>query len=174
MKKIAVIGKPANGKSTLSKKLAAATGIQLYALDSMLYQPNGEEVDRAHYEALHEGIISSDAWIVEGFGPLNSLDSFHRRLAAADTLIYIDLPYFVTYCLVIKRFLKGLLIKPEGWPEGSSILKGTVESYKVLKRCPKFWNDDLLRRLEGLMTGKSLHVIRSVAELNRFVETHVR
>lgn len=174
MKKIAVIGKPANGKSTLSKKLALATGIKLYALDSMLYESNGEEVSRKSYEERHESIISSEAWIIEGFGPMNSLDSFNRRLEAADTLIYIELSYFVTYWLVTKRFLKGLFKKPEGWPEGSSILKGTLQSYKVLKLCPKFWNDGFLQRIEALAADKSLHVIRSVSELNSFVEKNVK
>lgn len=173
MKKIAVFGKPAGGKSTLSKRLAAATGIKLYALDSILYQPSGEEVDRKLYTETHESIIASEEWIVEGFGPMNSLDSFNRRLEAADTLIYIDLPYLVTYWLVTKRFLKGLFIKPEGWPEGSSVLKGTLESYQVLKLCPKFWNDSFLQRLETQSAGKTLHVIRSVSELNSFVEKNV-
>jgi len=174
MKKIAVFGKPANGKSTLSKKLALATGIKLYALDSILYKPNGEHVDRKSYEETHESILSSEEWIIEGFGPMNSLESFNKRLNEADTLIYIELPYFVTYWLVTKRFLKGLFIKPEGWPEGSSFLKGTLESYKVLKLCPKFWNDGFLQRLEKLSAIKSLHVIRSVSELNGFVEKNVQ
>lgn len=174
MKKIAVFGKPANGKSTLSKKLALATGIKLYALDSILYKPNGEQVDRKSYEDRHERILSSEEWIIEGFGPMNSLESFNKRLEEADTLIYIELPYFVTYWLVTKRFLKGLFIKPEGWPEGSSVLKGTLESYKVLKLCPKFWNDGFLQRLEKLSADKSLHVIRSVSELNSFVERNVQ
>ena len=78
------------------------------------------------------------------------MSSFNRRLEEADTLIYVDLPYFVTYWLVTKRFLKGLLVKPEGWPEGSSILKGTLESYKALKLCPKFWNDSFLQKLEEI------------------------
>ncbi len=173
MKKIAVIGKPANGKSTLSKELALATGIKLYALDSVLYKPNGEEVSRQSYEEFHESIISSEEWIIEGFGPMSSLDSFNRRLEAADTLIYIELPYIVTYWLVAKRFFKGLLIKPEGWPEGSSVLKGTLESYRVLKHCPKFWNDSFLQRLENLASDKSLYIIRSLSELNNFVEKNV-
>ena len=91
----------------------------------------------------------------------------------ADTLIYIDLPYVVSYWLVTKRLLKGLLVKPEGWPDGSSIVKGTLESYKVLKLCPKFWNDDFLKKLEEISTNKSLYVVRSISELNAFVETHV-
>lgn len=173
MKKVAVFGKPANGKSTLSKKLASATGIKLYALDSILYKPNGQEVDRQSYEEAHENILSTEAWIIEGFGPMNSLNSFNRRLEKADTLIYIDLPYLTTYWLVAKRFIKGLVKKPEGWPDGSSILKGTLESYRVLKLCPKFWNDSFLQKLEKQSANKTLYVIRSVSELNGFVDEHV-
>ena len=128
MKKVAVFGKPANGKSTLSKKLASATGIKLYALDSILYKHNGQEIDRRSYEKTHENILLSEEWIIEGFGPMDSLYSFNRRLEVADTLIYIDLPYFTTYWLVTKRLIKGVLKKPEGWPDGSSVLKGTLES----------------------------------------------
>ncbi len=174
MKKVAVFGKPGNGKSTLSKQLAAVTGIKLYAVDSILYQPDGQETDRASYEAAHERILASDEWIIEGFAPLNALGSFNRRLEEADTLIYIELPYFVTYWLVTKRLLKSVFKKPEGWPEGSSVLQGTLQSYRVLRLCPKFWNDDFLQRIEALSGNKSLHVIRSVSELNRFVEKHVR
>ncbi len=87
-------------------------------------------------------------------------------------MIYIDLPYAVSYWLVTKRLLKGLFVKPEGWPNGSSILKGSLQSYKVLKLCPKFWNDDLLIKLEELSANKTVYVIRSISELNRFIETN--
>jgi len=173
MKKIAVFGKPANGKSTLSKKLAAATGIELHTLDSILYKKNGDEVDREIYNEIHESILTSEAWIIEGFGPMDSLDSFNKRLEKADTLIYIELPYTVTYWLVTKRLLKGLFVKPEGWPDGSSVVKGSLNSYKVLKRCPGFWNNDFMQRLEKISATKSLHVIGSVSGLNNFVEKNV-
>ncbi|MEM6987006.1 MAG: adenylate kinase, partial [Pseudomonadota bacterium] len=112
-------------------------------------------------------------WIIEGFGPMNSLASFNERIAAADTLIYIDLPYWLTYWLVTKRCLKSLFVKPEGWPEGSSVIKGTLVSYRVVGLSRAFWNDDFLRRLETRAAGNTLHVIRSVAELNGFVEKYV-
>ena len=171
MKRIAVFGKPGSGKSTLSKHLASATGITLHALDSILYEKNGDLVDRATYDEEHKNILSSDSWIIDGFGPI---ESFNRRLDVADTLIYIELPYRVSYWLVTKRLLKGLVIKPEGWPDGSSIVKGTLESYKVLKLCPKFWNDGFMQKLETISTDKSLYVIRSVSELNSFVDKHVK
>ena len=167
MKKVAVFGKPGSGKSILSKKLASALGIELHALDLIVYKKNGDQVERKTYDQAHENILSADSWIIDGFGPL---ESFNKRLDVADTLIYIDLPYVVSYWLVTKRFLKGLIVKPEGWPDGSSVFKGTLASYKVLKLSPKFWNDGFLQKLGKISTNKSLHIIRSVSELNRFVD----
>jgi len=171
MKKIAVFGKPGSGKSTFSKKLASATGIKLHALDSIVYKINGDLVDQKTYDEEHENILSSESWIVDGFGPI---ESFNKRLDAADTLIYIELPYAISYWLVTKRLLKGLLVKPEGWPDGSSVLKGTLQSYKVLRLCPKFWNDSFLQKLEKISFNKSLYVIRSISELNSFVDRYVK
>ncbi|MGI9889842.1 adenylate kinase [Vibrio chagasii] len=170
MKKIAVFGKPGSGKSTVSKALAAATGLELHQLDSIVYKANGEFVDSAEFEQAHDSMLSSDSWIIDGFGPL---DSFNKRLDAADTLVYIDLPYPVSYWFVTKRLLKGLFVKPEGWPDGSSVIKGTIQSYKMLKLSPTFWNDDFRSRLELRAKEQDVHIIRSVSELNSFVHNQV-
>jgi len=170
VKKIVIFGKPGSGKSTLSKSLAAATKIKLHALDSVEFKKNGEKVDRVVFDRAHEDILSNDSWIIDGFGPIESL---YKRLDVADTLIYIDLSYITNYWLVTIRLIKGLFIKPEGWPEGSSVLKGTLESYKVLKLCPRFWNDNFIEKLDKISTNKTLYIIRSISELNDFVNKNV-
>ncbi|KOO14351.1 adenylate kinase [Vibrio xuii] len=166
MKKVAVFGKPGSGKSTVSKTLASALGLPLHQLDSIVYKPNGEFVAREEFDATHNNILRSEAWVIDGLGPISS---FNERLVAADTLVYIDLPYSVSYWFVTKRFLKGLFVKPEGWPDGSSILKGTLNSYKTLKLCPKFWNDDFSSKLMEHKSSKEVYVIKTVSELNAFV-----
>ncbi|XZG69502.1 hypothetical protein ACTSKR_12675 [Chitinibacteraceae bacterium HSL-7] len=170
MKKIAVFGKPGSGKSTLSKALSRATGVPFHPLDVMAYHPDGTLLDRSSFDDAHRQVLLSDQWIIDGLGPLSS---FNERLMAADTLIYIDLPYRTSYWLVTKRLLKGALVHPEGWPEGSALWKGTLASYRFLRLSPQFWNAALLQRLEAMSTGKSLHVIRSLSELEGFVEAHV-
>ena len=167
MKKVAVFGKPGSGKSTFSKALAKATNLPLHQLDSIHYNSNGQTVDRQVFDARHDEILSSDAWIIDGLGPLKS---FNQRLEAADTLIYIDLPYSLSYWLVTKRLLKGLFITPEGWPPGSSIVKGTIQSYKTLQLCPGFWNEQFMQKLEHLSATRSLRVIRTLAELRKAAE----
>ena len=171
MKKVAVFGKPGGGKSTLSKELAAATGIELYPLDLIEYQKNGERVPRPEYSKAHEKLINSENWIIDGLG---SLDSFWRRIDAADTIVYIDLPYWVHYWWITKRLIKSVIVKPKGWPDGSSVLKGTLASWKYLRLSPKFWTPELFRKLQESSTNKSLYRIKLKSELNSFVTKHAK
>ncbi|WP_339861823.1 hypothetical protein [Paremcibacter congregatus] len=170
MKKIAVFGKPGSGKSTLSRDLASATGIQLHQLDSILYKKTGEQIDRKAFVEAHENMLSSARWIIDGLGPMAL---FNKRLEAADTLIYIDLPYVTSYWFVTKRLLKGLVEKPEGWPDGSSIVKGTLQSYQTLRRCPEFWNENFMQKLNNVSLHKSVYIIQTTSELNGFVHAHI-
>ncbi|MGD8568368.1 MAG: adenylate kinase [Gammaproteobacteria bacterium] len=165
MNKIVVFGKPGGGKSTLSKKLSAETGIKLYALDLIEYKKNGERVSPEVYSKKHADLISTDYWIIEGLG---TLESFWLRIDAADTLIYVDLPYSVHYWWVTKRLLKSFFVKPEGWPEGSSVLKGTLASWKYLRLSPKFWTPELFEKIQYRGKGKNIYRITSVKEINNF------
>lgn len=165
MKKVAVFGKPGGGKSTLSKKLSTEMNIPLCPLDSIEYQPSGERVTLEEFSKKHADLINADQWIIEGLG---TLESFWSRIDAADILVYVDLPYRVHYWWVTKRLLKGLFVKPEGWPEGSSIFKGTLASWKFLRLSPKFWTPDLFEKIQLRDENKIIYRITSVRELNRF------
>lgn len=166
MNRVIIFGKPGGGKSTLSRKLSAVIGIKLYALDLIEYHQNGERVSHEEFSKKHTDLISSETWIIDGLG---TIESFWLRIDAADTLIYVDLPYYVHYWWVTKRLLKSFFVKPEGWPEGSSVLKGTLESWKYLRLSPKFWTPKLLEKIQSLGKGKSIYRITSVKEINTFV-----
>ena len=157
MNKVAVFGKPGGGKSTLSKKLSAETGIKLCALDLIEHKKNGERVSPEEYSRKHTDL-------------LGTLESFWLRIDAADTLIYVDLPYYVHYWWIIKRLLKSVFVKPHGWPEGSSVLKGTLASWKYLRLSPKFWTPELFEEIQRRGKGKDIYRITSVKEINNFAK----
>lgn len=167
MNRVVVFGKPGGGKSTLSKNLSAVTGIKLCALDLIEYKQNGERVSLEEYSKKHADLIGSDSWIIEGLG---TLESFWLRVDAADALIYVDLPYYVHYWWVTKRLLKSFIVKPEGWPEGSSVLKGTLAGWKYLRLSPKFWTPELFDKIQSRGKGKDIYRITSVKEINNFVK----
>ncbi|WP_047044910.1 adenylate kinase [Vibrio mexicanus] len=171
MKKVAVFGKPGSGKSVLSKKLASTLDVPLHPLDTLVFAPNGEPLTREALQSSHDDMLATPSWVIEGLGPLGL---FQQRLEAADTLIYIDLPYLTSYWFVTKRLLKSLFVHPEGWPEGSNVLKGTLQSYRFLKLSPTFWNAEFAERLEELSKTKQVHVIKNAAQLDRFVENIVK
>lgn len=135
MKKVAVFGNTGGGKSTLSIRLSAITGLPLHILDKIQYRSGGESVSLEEYNRAYQDILATDQWIIDGYG---SLDSLWPRLKAADTLIYIDMPLPVHFWWVTKRLFTGRFYPPKGWPKNSPILKSSVCSYRVLWRCHKF------------------------------------
>lgn len=167
MNKIVVFGKPGGGKSTLSRKLSAETGIKLCALDLIEYKKNGERVPAEEYSKKHADWIDGDNWIIEGLG---TLESFWLRIDAADTLIYVDLPYYIHYWWVTKRLLTSYFVKPQGWPEGCSVLKGTLAGWKYLRLSPRFWTPELFEEIQRRGKGKDIYRITSVKEINNFAK----
>ena len=167
MNKITVFGKPGGGKSTLSRKLSTVTGIKLYPLDLIKYKKNGDQVSSEVFAKKHAELLSFDSWLIEGLG---TIKSFWERIDAADTIIYIDLPYYIHYWWVTKRLLKSLFIKPEDWPKGSSILKGTLASWRYLRLSPKFWTQELFEEIIRRGKGKNIYRITSVKEIDNFVK----
>ena len=167
MNKVIVFGKPGGGKSTLSRKLSAETGIKLCALDLIEYKKNGERVSPEEFSKKHSDLLGTENWIIEGLG---TLESFWLRIDAADTLIYIDLPYYVHYWWVTKRLLKSYFVKPLGWPEGCSVLKGTLAGWKYLRLSPKFWTPELFEEIQRRAKGKDIYRIRSVKEIKNFTQ----
>ena len=111
VKKVAVFGNTGGGKSTLARRLAEVTHLPLYPLDLIQYRTGGGEVPRDEYLKAHAELLQRDAWVIDGFGCVTSAG---ERFAAADTLVYVDLPLFTHCRWVTKRLVKSLFVAPEG------------------------------------------------------------
>lgn len=132
MKRVAIFGNTGGGKSTLAKSLAEITDLPLITLDKLMYLPGGEKVPHAEYLSQHTNHLQEETWIIDGFG---CVPSAWERFSVSDTLVYVDLPLLTHFRWVTKRFLKGLFVNPEGWPERSPIIKSSITSYRVLWLC---------------------------------------
>lgn len=166
MKKVAVFGNTGGGKSTLSKKLAEISELPLYVLDKIKYKPGGEEVEYQDYLRVHNQILESDKWIVDGFGCIETL---WTRLDAADTLIYIDLPLLIHFIGVSKRLIKGLFINPEGWPENSPIFQSSFNSYQVLIACHQRLTPRYREYVERSRKIKDVYHLKSAKSIAQFL-----
>ena len=167
MKKVAVFGNAGGGKSTLARQLMEATGLPLYPVDTLKYRSGGEEISHSEYLETHAEILTHDEWIIDGFG---CVASAWERFSAADTLIYLDLPLLMHFWWVTKRLLKGLFVNPEGWPENSPILKGSLNSYRVLWICHCKLTPKYRQMVADSAASKQVHHLKSPGEIKRFLQ----
>ena len=70
--------------------------------------------------------MAKDEWVIDGFG---CLETVWLRLEKADTLVYIDLPLYVHFWWVTKRFITGFFSPPKGRPDNPPIWKSSMNSY---------------------------------------------
>jgi len=166
LKKVAVFGNAGGGKSTLARRLSEVTRLPLHPVDLMQFRKGGARIPHAEYLDAHADLLRREAWIIDGFG---CVPSAFERFAAADTLVYVDLPLAVHYLWVTKRFLKGLAMTPEGWPEGSPMWRSTLDSYRVIPLCHRH----LTPRYRGLVAEaaaqKRVHHLRSPRQVRDFL-----
>ncbi|MFW9259282.1 adenylate kinase [Nostoc sp. CALU 546] len=167
MKKVAVFGNAGGGKSTLSKRLSQITDLPLHILDKIKYQSGGTEVPHEDYKRVHQQILATDRWIIDGFGCMETL---WLRLNEADTLIFVDLPLYVHGWLVTKRFITGYFKPPSGWPDNSPILRSSLNSYRVLWLCHKYLTPKYREYIEQAQSMKNVYHIRSTKEISQFFE----
>ena len=166
MKRVAVFGNAGGGKSTLARKLAELTGLPLYVVDSMQFRTGGAAVPHDEFLKAHAELLQRDAWIIDGYG---SVKLAWERFSVADTLVYVDLPFFVHFGWVTKRLLKGLFAAPEGWPEGSPVISSSLSSYRVLWLCHRHLTPKYRVLVAEANPRKRVHHLRSAGEISAFI-----
>ena len=166
MKRVAIFGNAGGGKSTLAKRLAALTRLPLYPLDLIQFKAGGGKIPHEEYLKAHADLLRRDAWIIDGFG---TVASAWERFAAADTLVYLDLPLITHHWFVTKRLLKGLFVAPEGWPDNSPLWSSTMSSYRVIWRCHRGLTPRYRQLVADAAASKRVHHLTSRGGIAAFL-----
>jgi adenylate kinase family enzyme len=105
LRRIAIVGCGGSGKSFLARELGRRTAIEVTHLDALYWDANWQPRQSAgEWEALLRRLVEADAWIMDG----NYGATMDVRLAAADTVIFLDLPTHVCLRRVLVRRLRSL------------------------------------------------------------------
>jgi adenylate kinase family enzyme len=166
MKKVAVFGNAGGGKSTLARQVAELTRLPLYPVDIMQYRAGSGKVPHEEYLKAHADLLKQDRWVIDGYG---CVPSAWERFAAADTLVYVDLPLFTHYRWVTKRLVKGMFVNPEGWPEGSPMWSSSMQAYSVIGLCHRHLTPRYRQLVADAASTKQVHHLRSPTEMRAFL-----
>jgi adenylate kinase family enzyme len=102
MQKVAIIGSCGAGKSTLAVNLGKKLNLPVIHLDAYYWQSGWQETDASQWLEIQQELIKGNSWIIDG----NYGNTMGIRLAAADTVIWLDFNRYLCLWRVCKRYLK--------------------------------------------------------------------
>ena len=99
LQRIAMIGSPGGGKSTLATAIAAATGLPVIQLDREYWAPGWVEPATDEWRTRNAVIVAGERWVIDG----NYGSSLAARLDRADLIVWVDLPTRICLAGAIRR-----------------------------------------------------------------------
>jgi adenylate kinase family enzyme len=111
MERIVVVGTPGAGKTTLAQELAAAYQMPFVDLDALFWGP---EWQPAAYDLFRERVkhaLTMPRWAVGG----NYNRARDLIWQQADTLIWLDYPFWFIFQRLLRRTLRRIITSEELW-----------------------------------------------------------
>lgn len=165
MRRVLVIGSGGSGKSTVAKEIAARTGLPLIHLDQLFWHPGWVPTPDPEWDRVTDELIAQDAWVMDG----NYGRTLPKRLAAADTVVFLDMPRVLcTWRILKRRFTHLGQNRPDvapGCPEHLS-----WEFFHWVWTYPSRRRPGVLRQLEGLSSDKRVILLESATEVQAFLQ----
>lgn len=125
MQRVLVTGNAGSGKTTLVRELAAILDVPGYSLDSIVWQSGWMKTPPEKRQALIHELVRQERWVIDGVSI--------AAMAAADTVIFLDLPRRVTGWRAAKRTGRNLFrTRPE-------MPSGCVEALVIPKLARIIW-----------------------------------
>jgi adenylate kinase family enzyme len=163
MNRVLVIGSGGAGKSTFAARLAQITGIPAVHLDSHYWNSGWIQTPAEEWPHRVAELLLQKRWIIDG----NYRGTLDQRLAACDTVVFLDLPRLLCFWRVIKRRLRyhgrSRPDMPDGCPEQICWeFARWIWDYPV-KEKPK-----MMEKLASVGRDKRVLVLRSAREVEEF------
>ncbi|HEY2698886.1 MAG TPA: DNA topology modulation protein FlaR [Pseudonocardiaceae bacterium] len=99
MRRIAIIGCAGAGKSTLARDLGKRLDLPVTHLDRLFWQPGWQPTERTRWQEIQRELVAGGQWVLDG----NYDSTLEIRVAAADTVIFLDFPRWLCLSRVIRR-----------------------------------------------------------------------
>ncbi len=140
-KRILVIGSSGSGKSWLSQKLAAITGLPLIHLDMEYWHPGWVETGREEWDKKQAELTAGEAWLIDG----NYNRTMELRFQKADMVVFLDINRLKCVFQAMRRMGKKRSDLPDFLEEPKSLSREALEFYGLIWQFPKKDRLNILR-----------------------------
>jgi adenylate kinase family enzyme len=113
VERVAVVGSPGSGKSTVAEALSVGLGLPHLELDSVFHQPGWQGLPADEFRGVVRAFTDRPAWVVDGNYTRQGISDL--VWPRADTVVWLDLPRWETMRRVGARTLRRILRSEELW-----------------------------------------------------------
>ena len=166
MRRIAIIGSGGAGKSTLARTIGEILGLPVIHLDKEYWRPGWIETPEQDWKVKVEELISGDEWVMDG----NFGGTMEFRLAAAETVVFLDLPRGVCVRRVLKRLWTYYGRTRPDMSKGCNE-KFDLEFFAWVWNFQKKKKPGIEARLARLDKSKNIIRLSSTRDIDTFVES---
>jgi adenylate kinase family enzyme len=164
MQRISVVGTSGSGKSTFAERLAARLDIPFIQLDALNWDPNWTPADVETFRDRVRLAVAADSWVCDG----NYSAARPIVLDRADTVVWLDLPFWTCLWRVIRRTARRARTREDLWGSGNreslrkqvgrdSLIWWVISTHRRRRR------DNEARFADPAMAHLELHRFRSSA-----------
>lgn len=101
--KIAIVGAPGTGKTTLSNMLSKIYGIEATHIDGIHHMKDWQIRDKEERDRMILEVVKKDKWIIDG----TYKSTLKQRFEAADLIIWLDYSSLAQIKGVMSRYLRN-------------------------------------------------------------------
>jgi len=110
-RRIAIIGPPCSGKTTLSRVIGGRFGLPVIELDSIYWQPNWTPLEPSEFTRQVAAVASQEEWVIDG----NYSATRDVVWPRAECFLWLDLALPIVLIRVARRSLRRWLSREELW-----------------------------------------------------------
>lgn len=164
MRRILVIGSGGAGKSTFARRLGGLLGLEVIHLDALYWSAGWVETPKDVWRERVGELVRREAWVMDG----NYSGTLELRLAACDTVVFLDLPRAACVWGILKRaFIYRRATRPDmarGCPE-----RVTADFLRWVWNYPARARPKVLKLLAEHAGGRRVVRLRTRAEVEEFL-----
>ncbi len=161
MKKIIIIGPGGAGKTVFSRQLAELLHREVIHLDKHYWQPNWQRPEKGVWTHKVKQFLAGEEWIIDG----NYKSTLDLRMAAADTVIFLNLPKWFCISRILWRRIQYHK-KTRADLGGNNTEK---ISWRFLHWVANYPTSEVLTKLQSCQNSKRIIVLRSPSQIKRFL-----